>query len=244
MREQDRNPAAADWLVDFLNMPPRWPMRQSAQAVQVDILALLHSPNLEARLFTVAGVLNDAAAQGMLTPQWQPEVFKPTKSRLQLGQGVYKIGNKRITFRPWRLHDTKTATQRAKGPALAALAYLLESGKLDRLRRCEVCKRFFFAQHNGKRVCSDECAKTKNRRGAPERMKLSRTRQKAAQAKRGKPNLIQLARSSLDKIRAVFGERFEEFLPFAERIKRGSDLGEVWKALPPRLKKALASAKV
>ena len=237
MREHDKVPAAADWLVTFLNTPARWPMRQNTCSVQLDILGWLSLPNLEDRLHSVAGVLNDAADQGSLTPQWQPEVFKPTKSRLALGQGVYKIGNKLITFRPWR--RTKGGV---RGSALCALAYLLESGKLNRLRKCEVCKRFYFAQHDKKQVCSQECREKKNRGGAPERMRRSRQRKKDAEASLGQPILIQLARSRLDKIKEVFGERFEEFLPFAERVRKGASSRDVWEELPPRLKKPLASA--
>ena len=42
MREHDKVPSAADWLVNFLDTSPcGWPMRQSACSVQLDIIGWL-----------------------------------------------------------------------------------------------------------------------------------------------------------------------------------------------------------
>jgi hypothetical protein len=183
-------PAAADWLVNFLNTPTK-------EAIRAEILYWLREPDLEKRLWNVAGAVEDAQAQGLFTQRYQPVTFKPGKSRLEPGQGVYKIGPKRITFHPWRLSDSTAGT------AFAALAHLLVNAKLDRLRKCEVCKCFYFAQHKLKLVCSDECAKTKNRQGAPGRMRLFRQRQKRAEAEAKKQRKKAEQRAGLLKIETL-----------------------------------------
>ena len=75
----------------------------------------------------------------------------------------------------------------------------------------------------------------------PKKLKPSRQRQK--NTVHGQLVLIRLAHSQRDQIEAVLGEEFEKFLPYAEKIKKGSSPSDVWRALPPRLRKTLASAK-
>src|SRR5262249_18332352 len=151
----------AFWLVEFLNTPARWPMRQNAQAVQADIVAWLGSPSLEHRLFHVAEALKDAARRGILIPRFDAQPFNSKKTRLDLGQGVYKIGNRRITFRLWW---EPQSSQRVKRQALVALADLLVSGKLDRIRRCRECRAFFYASLLTKEYCKPKHQRAHDKR--------------------------------------------------------------------------------
>jgi hypothetical protein len=171
------------------------------------------------------------ANSGQVTPQWKAEIVTESTS-LELGQGVYRIGNEKITFRPWRMiHDGNSA--------FIALAYLLQTGKLDRIRQCSTCSRFFFARDTRENVCGERCGRTKDSRAAPSRARRARTRRAETEAQIGLPQLIKLSSAEYPELRKVFGDKWDDFLAYAEKLEKGAKPANVWKELPPRLKKPI-----
>lgn len=223
--------AASEWLVEFLNQD--FNQHDSERDLQTELKTLLRDSQLENRLLFVADALNEWAKSGKVKPQWDPEKFSKGHY-LEPGQGVYKIGRRRLTFRPWRMIE-----HGVRNSAFIALAYLLESGRLDRIRTCSICPRYFFAYDIRLETCSEKCRREKDKRDAPKRMKRSRAKRAKIEKEKGLPELVRLANSRIAEIREKFGNRFEEFLPYAEKIKGGWNPEKIWSALPPRLKKSL-----
>jgi hypothetical protein len=119
----------------------------------------------------------------------------------------------------------------------------LEDGSFSRLGKCEHCHKLFFAKRAGDKYDRD-CGKKVDALKAAKRMERLRNKREEESRAEGLPRLAKLANAGIQKIRQVFGEEMDEFLPFAEQIRSGQKAERIWQRLPPRFKKAIAEADV
>ena len=113
----------------------------------------------------------------------------------------------------------------------------LQSGEFTRLKRCKHCNQFFLAEHDGRECCSSRCSNSYSKRDETLRKRVSRVSIDKKLAPKGLPHFRKLAGGNLKQIRVFFGERFETFIPFAQRVKQREAPEQVWQELPPWMKK-------
>jgi hypothetical protein len=118
----------------------------------------------------------------------------------------------------------------------------LESGQFTRIRRCKNCSKFLVAEHGNQETCDEQCSRAYFRLDAPSRKQKSNAKKQREIEEKGVPILTKIAHSDLQSIRQMFGEKFDDFLPYAERIKKEEDPARVWFTLPRRFKQKLANA--
>jgi hypothetical protein len=213
-----------------------------AMELRQDLAFLLSSrSNPMPALHDLVEKLNDWAMSGGpegvgINPQWH--VWTDKKAVALSGQApatIFKLaGGKHVIERRLVPHGFRDM-------AYICVAECLETGDLGRLRECQTCKRIFFAASLKMEYCSPDCYRQHDRITAAARVRASRTRKKKRQKRVGLPVLVRLANSGISEIRKTFGERFDDFLPYAERVRRGEKPGWVWRALPARFKKLVAA---
>ena len=168
-------------------------------------------------------------------PVWKLRRLEKNGRYTQPGQGALFFGGEKFTV------DSELTRRKLEDAIYSNVAKCLETGEFDRLRRCQhpECRRFFFAHHFRQLHCKPEHQRLHDAQRAGERMKKYRHKREKLAKNQGVPRLLKLATSNLSDIRDFFAEKFEEFIPFAEKIKSGARPTQVWRTLPRRLRKQL-----
>ena len=172
----------------------------------------------------------------VLRSEWIVEPFSERipNRRLTPYEGILVFGEQAWTVRRWA--PSRSLRQRLYW----ILSVALESGEFNRLMSCKNCNKFFVADHANRELCSVHCSRLFFARDANDRKSASRSKKAIEEARLGIPKLARISTSKLDQIRALFGEKFEDFIQIAEGIKKGNDPSRVWATLPPWMKKKLA----
>lgn len=120
--------------------------------------------------------LNAWSGDRAIRLQWRLRPAKKAVGYMEPGQGLLRIGRNKFVVDRWHI------TRGLEDISYSVIAKCLETGELSRLRRCNFCEQFFFAQHLRKFYCRPEHQKKHDKLLAPKRVKEWRARQRETES--------------------------------------------------------------
>lgn len=195
-------------------------------------------------------------------PNTVKPVINPRNRAFGPGERMLKIGDGKFVIRRW-ISGGDTPRQKLYGIITSAL----ESGWLERLKRCLECQKFFVSDDPRSKYCTDACKQARDKRDAPNRMRRLRARKLEEERKQLRllaerrnverfSKFLKLARkrshtnAELEKIRPLLksigrGEirqGWRVVSSWEEELKKGRSPKELWESLPSKTKNTLANS--
>lgn len=170
-----------------------------------------------------------------INPTWKLELQKTRQ--LPSNRPVLSFGGHRFVV------NGRLTSRNLQDSILGDLARLLETGELDRLRRCQLdsCRCYFYAHDFRSAYCGRKHQVAAANVNAEERMRRHRAHQKQESRKKGVQRLTRLVSGKPVGIGNFGGDRLE-LESCLERIRDGNTVEATYDSLSPRLRRRLDAA--